>query len=157
MTDLIRENVRSYPRPPALEQVPQRVIIRLGGQIIADTMRAMRVLETHHAPSHYLPPDDVSAMLVPATGRTVCEWKGAARYYDVSSGTVTVRRAAWAYDQPTGHFRPLAGYLAFYAGLMEACFVGTERVLPQPGDFYGGWVTSNLDGIPKGAPGTEFW
>jgi uncharacterized protein (DUF427 family) len=157
MTDLVHENVQSYPRPPALEAVPQRLIIRLGGQVIADTTHSFRVLETHHAPSYYLPPEDVSATLLPAAGRSLCEWKGSARYYDVTGGTVTARRAAWAYDAPTDRFKSIAGYLAFYAGLMEACFVGSERVIPQPGDFYGGWVTSNLDGIPKGAPGTEHW
>lgn len=157
MTALIRENVQSYPRPPALQPVPQRIVIMLGGQIIAETTAAFRVLETHHAPTYYLPPGDVSAILTPAAGSSLCEWKGRARYYDVGGGGVTARRAAWAYDQPTAPFAPIAGYIAFYASLMEACFVAGERVAPQPGDFYGGWVTSNLDGIPKGARGTEHW
>ena len=125
--------------------------------MIADTSRALRVLETHHAPTYYLPPDDITAQLLPAAGRSLCEWKGVARYFDVSAGAVTARRAAWSYDQPTERFAPLARYVAFYPGLMEACFVGQDRVIPQPGDFYGGWVTPNLDGIPKGAPGTEHW
>jgi uncharacterized protein (DUF427 family) len=157
MSDLPRENVQSYPRPPALEPVPQRVVIRLGGQVIADTVRALRVLETHHAPTYYLPPDDIRAELRPARGQSFCEWKGAARYFDVIAPAGTAKRAAWAYDDPTPRFRALAGYAAFYAGLMESCFVGDERVTPQPGDFYGGWVTANLDGIPKGARGTEHW
>ena len=157
MTDLVRENVQSYPRPPAWQPVLHRIIIRLGGQVIADTTAAFCVLETHHAPSYYLPPGDVIAMMHPAAGHSLCEWKGSARYYDVEGGAVTARRAAWAYDRPTARFAPIAGYVAFYPALMEACFVGYERVIPQPGDFYGGWVTSNLDGIPKGAPGTEHW
>ncbi len=157
MTDLARENVQSYPRPPALEPVAQRIVIVLGGQIIADTTAAYRVLETHHAPSYYLPRSDVTATLHSAAGSSFCEWKGAARYFDVEGGGVTVRRAAWAYDRPSAGFTPIAGYVAFYAALMEACFVAGEKVIPQPGDFYGGWVTSNLDGIPKGARGTEHW
>ncbi len=157
MTDLARENVQSYPRPPGLEPMAQRIIIHLGGVVIVDTTRALRVLETHHAPSYYVPPDDVRAELNPAAGRSLCEWKGTARYFDVTAGGTTARRAAWSYDQPTARFGALAGFVAFYPGLMEACFVGAERVLPQPGDFYGGWVTSNLDGIPKGGPGTEYW
>lgn len=151
MNDLVRENVQSYPRPPALEPARQRIVIRLGGQVIADTTAAFRVLETHHAPTYYLPPGDITAKLRPAAGHSLCEWKGFARYYDVESGSVTARRAAWAYDKPMGRFSPIAGYIAFYAGLMDACFVGSEQAVPQPGDFYGGWVTSNLDGIPKGA------
>ena len=157
MTDLPRENVQSYPRPPALEPVPQRIILRLGGVLVADTTRALRVLETHHAPSYYLPPEDIRATLRPAVGTSLCEWKGAARYYDLIAGGKTATRAAWAYDKPTARFAALAGYVAFYAGLMDEAWVGDLRVIPQPGSFYGGWVTPNLDGQIKGAPGTQHW
>jgi len=157
MTDMPRENVQSYPRPPALEPVPQRIRALLGGVLVAGTSRALRVLETHHAPTYYLPPEDIQAMLRPAQGTSFCEWKGVARYFDVISGTATAPRAAWAYDRPTARFAPLAGYVAFYAGLMDEVWVGDLRVIPQPGDFYGGWVTPNLDGQIKGAPGTRHW
>ena len=157
MTELPRENVQSYPRPPALEPVPQRITIMLGGVIIADTTRALRVLETHHPPSYYIPAEDITATLTPAQGSSFCEWKGSARYFDVKGNDVTARRAAWSYEQPTARFAPIAGHFAFYAGLMEACYVGSAQVIPQPGDFYGGWVTPNLEGIPKGARGTEHW
>jgi uncharacterized protein (DUF427 family) len=157
MREMPRENVQTYPRPPALEQVPWRVLVRLGGQIVAETTQALRVLETHHAPSYYLPPDAIKAVLRPVRGTSFCEWKGNARYFDVVSGGVTALRAAWAYDRPDARFAPLAGYVAFYAGKMEEAWVGDLRVQPQPGDFYGGWVTSNLDGQIKGAPGTRHW
>jgi uncharacterized protein (DUF427 family) len=157
MTDLPRENVQSYPRPPVLEPVTQRIIIRLNGAIVAETTRALRVLETHHAPTYYLPPEDVPAMLRPAPGSSFCEWKGAARYFDVVAGGVTAARAAWSYNRPAAPFAPLAGCLAFYAGLVDEAWVGDARVIPQPGDFYGGWVTPNLDGRIKGAPGTRHW
>ncbi len=157
MTDMARENVQSYPRPPALEPAPQRITIRLGGVLVAETTRALRVLETHHAPSYYLPPEDIAATLRPTSGSTICEWKGAARYFDVIAGATTAPRAAWAYDRPTVRFAPLARYVAFYAGLMDEAWVGDLRVLPQPGDFYGGWVTPNLDGRIKGALGTRHW
>lgn len=157
MTDMPRENVQSYPRPPALEPVPQRIIVRLGGVLVADTIRALRVLETHHAPTYYLPPEDIHAALRPVQGSSFCEWKGGARYCDVLAGLATAPRAAWAYDHPAAGFAPLAGYVAFYAGLMDEAWVGDLRVIPQPGDFYGGWVTPNLDGQIKGAPGTQHW
>jgi len=157
MTDAPRENVQSYPRPPALEAVPQRIRIMLGGQWVAESTRALRVLETHHAPTYYLPPDDVSTVLQPVSCTTFCEWKGSARYFDVIVGETTARRAAWAYDNPTERFAPLAGDLAFSAGLVAAAWVGEMKVIPQPGDFYGGWVTPNLDGQIKGAPGTRHW
>jgi uncharacterized protein (DUF427 family) len=157
VTDLARENVQSYPRPPALVPVEHRVSVRLGGEVIADSIRAMRVLETHHAPTYYFPPDDVSATLIPASGSSFCEWKGTAQYFDVIAGSTTAAKAAWSYKKPTERFAPIAGYLAFYPGLMEECRVGEHRAIPQPGGFYGGWVTPNLEGIPKGAPGTEHW
>ena len=157
MTNMPRENVQSYPRPPALQPVPQRILIRLGGFVVADTSRALRVLETHHAPTYYLPPEDVDAILRPTMGSSICEWKGLARYYDVIAGAATATRAAWAYDRPTPRFADLAGHIAFYAGLMDEAWVGDLRVMPQPGDFYGGWVTPNLDGQIKGAPGTTHW
>ena len=157
MTDIPRENVQSYPRPPALETVPQRITIRLGGVLVADTTRALRVLETHHAPSYYVPPDDIHASLRTAQGSSFCEWKGVAGYFDVIAGGKTSLRAAWTYDRPTARFAALADHLAFYAGLMDEAWVGDLRVIPQPGDFYGGWVTPNLDGQIKGAPGTRHW
>jgi uncharacterized protein (DUF427 family) len=157
MTAMPRENVQSYPRPPALQPVPQRIIVRLGGALVADTTRALRVLETHHAPTYYLPPDDVHAILRPAPGTSFCEWKGVARYFDLAAGSATARRAAWAYDTPTARFANLAGYIAIYAALVDEAWVGDLRVIPQPGNFYGGWVTPNLDGQIKGAPGTQHW
>ena len=157
MTDMPRENVQSYPRPPALKPVPQRITVRLGGLLVAETIRALQVLETHHAPTYYLPSEDVRVPLRPAQGSSFCEWKGLARYFDVTAGLVTAPRAAWAYDRPTAGFAALAGHVAFYAGLMDEAWVGDLRVLPQPGDFYGGWITSNLDGLIKGAPGTRLW
>ena len=157
MTDLARENVQSYPRPPALELVPQRITIGLGGALVADTTRALRVLETHHAPTYYLPPKDVTATLRPVQSSSYCEWKGVARYFDVIAEGKIALRAAWAYDRPTTGFAALAGHVAFYAGLIDEAWVGDLRVIPQPGDFYGGWVTPNLDGQIKGAPGTRHW
>lgn len=157
MTAVSRENVQSYPRPPALEAVPQTIKIILGKVLVAESSGAFRVLETHHAPTYYLPVQDVRATLRPAVGASFCEWKGSARYFDVIAGETIATRAAWAYENPTERFAPIAGYIAFYAGLMDEAWVGDMRVLPQPGDFYGGWVTPNLDGQIKGAPGTRHW
>ena len=135
MTDLAPENVQSYPRPPVLEPVPQRIVIRLGGALVVSSTRALRVLETHHAPTYYLPPEDITATLRPAQGNSCCEWKGVARYLDVISGNKNAPRAAWAYDRPTAGFALLAGYIAFYAAFMDEAWVGDARVIPQPGDF----------------------
>ncbi len=129
----------------------------MGGDTVAETVSGYRVLENPHAPTYYFPRRDVFAELRPASGRSFCEWKGRASYFDVIAGGETASRAAWTYENPSSDFRAIEGFVAFYAGTMEACFVADERVIPQPGQFYGGWVTTNLTGIPKGARGTEHW
>lgn len=153
---LPRENVQDYPRPPRLEAVPQELRLRLAGIPVAQTCRAMRVLETHHAPTYYLPPDDVIADLVPTPGTSFCEWKGQAQYWTVRAGAGEAPRAAWSYRSPTASFAAIAGWISFYAAPFDA-WVGEAKVRPQPGSFYGGWVTDNLDGLIKGGPGTLGW
>ena len=157
MSLLAAENVQDYPRPPALEPVAYPLRVVFGGETVAETTRALRVLETYHAPTYYIPPEDIMAELIPARGTTSCEWKGRAVYFDVQACGKTATRAAWSYPSPDARFFGLARYVSFYAGAMDACFVGDERVIPQPGDFYGGWVTANLQGRIKGAPGTRHW
>jgi uncharacterized protein (DUF427 family) len=154
---LVVENVQSYPRPPALEPVAQVVRVVLGDALVVETRSALRILETHHAPSYYLPMRDVQAVLTPAPGTSFCEWKGAAQYWTVHVGGLQAVAAAWSYATPSPRFAALGDHVAFYAGKMGACYVGDERVMPQPGDFYGGWVTSNLEGRIKGGPGTRHW
>ncbi len=151
------ENVQDYPRPPALEPVPQEIIVRLGGQEIARTQDALRVLETHHAPTYYIPFEDIRAERVAAPGRSFCEWKGRARYWTLQAGDAVARRCGWDYPEPTARFAALKDHMAIYAHAVEACLVGGVAVTPQPGDFYGGWMTPNLTGIVKGGPGTEGW
>ena len=126
--------------------------------VIADTRRAVRTLETSHPPSYYIPPDDIaSGVLVPAAGSSFCEWKGHARYFDVVAGGKRRGRATWSYSDPTPGFAILRDHVAFYAAAMDACFVDGERVTPQPGGFYGGWITSEVAGPFKGVPGSRFW
>lgn len=151
------ENVQSYPRPPIMQAVPQPIRVFFADTLIVDSVRAFRVLETHHPPTYYIPPDDVACELLPASGRSYCEWKGFARYFDVRVSGRTVKRAAWCYDDPSHRFSEIRHHLAFYADRMDKCFVGDQPVDAQAGSFYGGWITSNLRGMPKGAPGTEHW
>ncbi|WP_171206335.1 MULTISPECIES: DUF427 domain-containing protein [unclassified Ruegeria] len=157
MTALTIEDVQDYPRPPALREVPHNVRIEFGGRTIVETDQAFQVLETHHAPTYYIPPHDIDAVLTKTSIRSYCEWKGVASYWDVQSGAAKATKAAWSYEEPTTRFEQIKGYVAFFAGLMGGCFVGKHRVIPQPGDFYGGWVTENLKGRIKGSPGTELW
>ena len=132
--------------------------VLLGGTRIVDTRDVVRVLETSHPPVYYVPiADFVEGALVPATGSSFCEWKGAARYFDVHGGDLEVSRAAWNYPHPSPGFEILADRVAIYAGDMDACTVGGERVVPQPGGFYGGWVTASVVGPFKGVPGSNGW
>jgi uncharacterized protein (DUF427 family) len=151
-------SVWDFPRPPRVEPVALRVRIALGGQLVADTLRAVRVCETASPPTYYLPIDDLAPdTLVSAPGTSWCEWKGRAVYWSVRGGGREAPRAAWSYPEPLPAFAALRGHVAFYAGPMDACWVGDERVTPQPGGFYGGWVTADLVGPFKGEPGTGHW
>jgi uncharacterized protein (DUF427 family) len=156
------ERVWDYPRPPRLEPVTARLRIVLGGITIADTKTSTdtpyRVLETSHPPTYYLPRSAVlPSALVGAGGRSFCEWKGTATYFDVVSNGLVRPRAAWTYERPFPDFAALAGHVAMYAGPMDACLLDDEVVTPQPGGFYGGWITQNLVGPFKGDPGTTGW
>jgi len=152
------ENVEDYPRPPALETANDIIRIVFAGVTIAETEDAWRVLETFHAPTYYLPPDAfIAGALVSAEGSSLCEWKGRARYFDVFANGQRAHRAGWAYPSPTVPFLAIKDHIAIYAEPMDACFVGGEQVTPQPGNFYGGWVTSWITGSIKGAPGTGHW
>lgn len=153
-----QESVWDYPRPPRLELSPRHITVVFNGVTIADTRRAYRVLETSHPPVYYLPPEDVRMEYFSKTSRSsFCEWKGRAGYYTITVGDKTAADAAWFYPKPTQGFDPIAGYIAVYPSRMDACFVDDERVMPQPGDFYGGWITSDIMGPFKGAPGTMGW
>jgi uncharacterized protein (DUF427 family) len=153
-----KESVWDYPRPPRLEHVERHVRVVLGGVVIAESRRPARVLETSHPPVYYVSPEDiVLEHLLRAGGSSFCEWKGNASYFDVQAGGVLRRKVAWSYARPTPPFEALAGCVAFYAAPMEACFVDDEQVTPQPGGFYGGWVTQNLIGPFKGGPGSMGW
>ena len=152
-----QESVWDYPRPPALVASTERVVIRLGDAVIADTTGSFRVLETSHPPTYYLPPADVhQELLRPAPGSSFCEWKGSASYFDVVVGEQVLPRAVWAYPQPTAAFLPIADFISCYPATLE-CTVDGERVTPQAGGFYGGWVTSRVVGPFKGTPGSEWW
>jgi uncharacterized protein (DUF427 family) len=153
-----QESAWDYPRPPRVEPSPERVEVWLGGVRIADTSRSVRVLETSHPPTYYLPRDAFTeGSLVPAGGSTWCEWKGEATWFDVRGGRRTAPRAAWTYPAPRAGYESLRGRVALMPGLVDRCVVDGETVLPQEGGFYGGWITSRVVGPFKGAPGTRGW
>ena len=157
-----QDSVWDYPRPPRLEDATRRVRVVFNGVVIADSRQAKRVLETSHPPTYYLPPEDVQMQYFqPVPRTTLCEWKGAATYFSIVVGDGPNQRradqAAWAYPQPTEAFQGIAHYIAVYPSRMEACYLDNELVQSQPGDFYGGWVTSDIVGPFKGDPGTWGW
>jgi uncharacterized protein (DUF427 family) len=128
------------------------------GAVLADTTRGVRTLETSHPPTYYFPREDVDlAALSPSTQQSYCEWKGWASYFDVSIAGALMTQAAWCYPAPSPPFAMLKDHLAFYAAPFDACTVDGEQVTPQPGGFYGGWITSREAGPFKGVPGSRFW
>ena len=152
------ESVWDYPRPPRAEPSTRRIRVVIGGVTVADTTRPIRVLETSHPPTYYVPPEDVRReYLRPSRRRTYCEFKGQASYYDLVVGEREVRDAAWYYPDPNERFAAIRDHVAFYPGRVDACFVDEEQVVAQAGDFYGGWLTSDIEGPFKGGPGTAGW
>ena len=152
------ESVWDYPRPPAVEAADRHIRVIVDGVTIADSRRALRVLETSHPPVWYVPPQDVRMdLLQPTKRRTACEFKGEASYYRVDAGGRGRNDAAWTYPHPLPGYEDLAGYIAFYPGRVDEAWVDGERVVPQAGDFYGGWITSEVTGPFKGGPGTRGW
>ena len=153
-----QESVWDYPRPPRIEPVDAELRVVWKGEELARTARGVRVVETAGAPVYYFPPPDVRLEALRDAGPgSTCEWKGRATYWDLEWGGWRVPAIAWSYPQPTSRFHAIAGWLAFYAGRVDEAWVGAERAAPQPGRFYGGWVTSTLAGPIKGAPGSAGW
>ncbi len=152
------ENVWDYPRPPSLQTSGDHIVVALDGRVIAETSRSYRVCETSHPPTYYLPIESFAAgVLQPTAGTTVCEWKGAADYFDIVGEVRTIPAGAWTYAHAEGRFADLRGHVAIYPGKVDRCTVNGEVVVAQEGDFYGGWITSGVSGPFKGAPGTLSW
>jgi uncharacterized protein (DUF427 family) len=153
-----QESVWDYPRPPRLEDTSRHIQVVFNGIVIADTRRARRVLETSHPPIYYISPDDIQMQYLKPTSRSsMCEWKGSASYYAVTVAGKSAPDAAWTYRRPTPAFVTIRDYVAFYPQVMDSCTVDGEQVTPQPGEFYGGWITRDVVGPFKGEPGSWGW
>ncbi len=153
-----QESVWDYPRPPRLERTNKHLKIVFNDEIVAETNRAFRVLETSHPPVYYFPPEDVRMeLLSKAAGASFCEWKGSAGYYDLRVGDQSIKNAGWFYADPTREFAEIKDYIAFYPSKPDACYVDDELVRSQEGDFYGGWITKDIVGPFKGGAGTWGW
>lgn len=153
-----QESVWDYPRPPRVEPTSKRIRVVFNQVTLVDSVSAYRVLETSHPPVYYIPQSDILMQyLSPTKRQTFCEFKGNASYWTVSIGDKRAENAAWSYLQPAAGYEEIRGYLAFYPARMDACYVDDELVTPQPGDFYGGWITSDIVGPFKGSAGTMLW
>ena len=153
-----QESVWDYPRPPRIEDCTGHVRVVFNDLVIADTHTAKRVLETSHPPVYYIPPRHIQMhCLMKSPLTSWCEFKGNAHYYTVVVNKKEVKNAAWYYPEPTPEFLALKDHVAFYPGLMDACYVNGEKVKAQEGDFYAGWITRNIVGPFKGEAGTGGW
>lgn len=152
------ESVWDFPRPPRLERVEWRVRVAHAGSTVVDAPHALRVLETSQPPAYYVAAEFVDLdLLSPSEHRTFCEWKGVAEYSDIVVGDVRVADAGWTYTEPSARFAEVTNHWAFYAQKVDECWIDDERVTSNEGSFYGGWVTANVTGPFKGAPGTSHW
>lgn len=153
-----QESVWTYPRPSVAERCSAHVTIEHDGVLIAETRASIRTLETSHPPSYYIPSSDIRpGVLQQSEQRSLCEWKGQAAYWDVLVGAHRLPCVGWSYPAPTQSFAILRDHVAFYAAPFARCTVDGEIVVPQPGGFYGGWITSMVAGPFKGGPGSRFW
>src|SRR5215207_11531812 len=154
-----QESVWDYPRPPRVEAVPERIRVVADGLELASSTAAFRVVETAGAPVYYVPQADIRMdLLLPADRSTACEWKGAAHYWTIQTpGGRVIPNAGWSYPAPLPGFESIADHIAFYAWAVDEAWVGDEQATPQPGHFYGGWVTSKVVGPFKGGPGSFGW
>jgi len=156
-------NVHNFPRPPLLERTPRKLAIKWADKDVVSTTSAFWVLETTHPPTYYIPKSDVNSAftLTQVPGKaSLCEWKGRATYWQIKNPDTgeEVQSRIWSYESPTKEFTDIKGYFSFYAsGVPWECYVDDEKVEPQPGDFYGGWKTSDIEGPVKGGPGTWGW
>ncbi len=153
-----QESVWDYPRPPRLEPSTKRIQVIFNGVTLADSQQTYRVLETSHPPVYYIPPEDIQQQYLQFTSQhSYCEWKGMASYYTVAVGDKQVTKAGWYYPNPTSAFAAIKDFVAFYPSRMDACYVDEEKIISQAGDFYGGWITSEIVGPFKGSAGTWGW
>lgn len=153
-----QESVWDYPRPPKLEVFTGHLRIIFNEEIIVDSNKAFRILETSHPPTYYIPISDFKeGSLIKTSKSSFCEFKGMASYYDVLSKGKVAKNASWGYPTVNSHYEQLKGTVSVYAHLMDACFVNDEKVQAQDGDFYGGWITNNIVGPFKGGAGTWGW
>ena len=153
-----QESAWAYPRPPRVECCQRHVVVVFAGEVVADTTRALRVVETSHPPVYYVPPGDyLRACFRPTADESFCEFKGVARYFDLAVGERIARHAAWSYPSPAARYAVLQDCMAVYPERVDACYVDGERVRAQDGHFYGGWITRDVVGPFKGGPGTRGW
>ncbi len=158
MEQTTRESVWDYPRPPRVETTDRLVRVELAGRVIAESSRSLRVLETSHPPVFYIPRSDIGESFIRASTHTsFCEFKGEASYLDVVVEDRVATDAGWEYPAPSRGYEALKDHVAFYPGRVDACFVDSEKVKPQDGGFYGGWITAEIVGPFKGAAGTRGW
>ena len=153
-----RESVWDYPRPPRVDPSSEHVLVELGGTVVAETRRALRVLETSHPPGYYLPREDFAdGVLVAVPGSSFCEFKGTAAYLDVVAGGRRAERAGWCYPDPAPPYAAMIGHIALYPAPFDRVTVDGELVVAQEGGFYGGWITGRVVGPFKGWPGSRGW
>ncbi len=154
-----QESVWDYPRPPLAQRIEDRILIEHAATTVADAPTAWKIMETASPPTYYIPITSITpGLLERGQGRSWCEWKGRATYWDLHvPGAPVVEAAAWSYETPNPDFAMLKDHIAFYPGRVDRCTLAGEVVRAQPGHFYGGWITDAICGPFKGEPGSERW
>ena len=109
----------------SIVQTAVHVEVRLGGRLLADTDRAMKLDETGLPARYYLPPDDVKMdLLRPTTFHTNCPFKGEASYWSLDIDGETYDGIVWSYEDPTAQAAEVRGMLSFYPDRTEVTVDG---------------------------------
>lgn len=142
-----KRNAWDFPLPPVVENCTEEIRVVFNSIEIAKSNNAKVVLERAHPPVYYIPQKDIKMEYLTKTERrTLCEFKGYAEYFNIIIENKSELYAAWTYPNPTESYTEIKDYIAFYPSKMDECYVGAEKIKAQESDFYGGWITSDVEG-----------
>jgi len=107
--------------PIAISPSEGTVRVTVAGRIVAESPRALRLMEKGYPPVYYLPRSDADmSLLVRTTHYTHCPYKGDAAYYSIPIGGAKSENAVWTYEEPYEAVANIKEYLAFYPSRADA-------------------------------------
>ena len=107
--------------PITITPTARRVVVTVGGRVVADSRNALTLQEASYPAVQYVPRADVDlSLLERTTHATYCPYKGDCAYYSVPSGGERAVNAVWTYEQPYDAVAAIRGHVAFYPDRVDA-------------------------------------